>query len=106
MLAPKLFNLYYDLAIHMALGDHQLEEKGVKEACPHNANLVGNRRILQPEILVIDQYGDDMALLADYWSDLTTTLDTFYTSWKKLGLTISHKKTNSLAVLPPESPDV
>ena len=107
VLAPTLFNLYFDVAICMASDEHQLEEKGVKEACPHNASLVGNRGILKPEILVIYvEYADDMALLADNWSYLTTTLDTLFTSQKKLGLTISCKKTNSLAVLLPESPDV
>ena len=49
---------------------------------------------------------DDMVLLADNWSDLTTMLDTLSTSCKKLSLAISCKKTKSLAVLPPGSPNV
>ena len=47
-----------------------------------------------------------MTLLADNWSDLTTMLDALSTSCKKLGLAISCKKTKSIAVLPPESPNV
>ena len=40
-----------------------------------------------------------MALLADNWADLTTMLDSLATTCKKLGLTISCKKTKTLAVL-------
>ena len=73
----------------------------------HNADLVGNRRILKLETLVTDlEYANDMAFLADNWSDLTTMLDSLSTSCRKLGLTISCKKTKSHDVLPPESPDV
>ena len=45
------------------------------------------------------EYADDMALLADNWADLTTMLDSLATTCKKLGLTISCKKTKTLAVL-------
>ena len=51
------------------------------------------------------EYADDMVLLADDWSDLTTMLDSLSTCCKKLGLTISCKKTKTLAFLPPNSPD-
>ena len=107
VLAPTLFNLYFDVAIRLALDEHRMEEKGVKVAYLHNADLVGNRRILRLETLVTDlEYADDMALLADNLSDLTTMLDALSTSCKKLNLTISCGKTKSLAVLPPESSDV
>ena len=46
------------------------------------------------------EYAEDMALLADNWADLTTMLDSLATTCKKLGLTISCKKTKTLAVLP------
>ena len=42
------------------------------------------------------EYADDMVLLADDWSDLTTMLDSLSTCCKK---------TKTLAVLPPNSPD-
>ena len=70
----------------------------------HNANLVGNRKTLQLETLVTNlEYADDMALLADSWSDLTSMLDTVDTCCRQLGRC---KKIKSLAVLPPEGPDV
>ena len=52
------------------------------------------------------EYADDMALLADNWSDLTAMLDSLSTCCKMLGLTISCKKTKSLAVLPSEGPQI
>ena len=67
---------------------------------------MGNRKILKLEILVTDlEYADEMALLADNLPDLTSRLETLSTCFKKLGLSISCKKTKSLAVLPSESPD-
>ena len=84
-----------------------MEGKGVEVAYLHNADLVGNRKTLQLETLVTDlEYADDMALLADNWSDLTSMLDTLNTCCTQLGLAINCKKTKSLAVLPPEGPDV
>ena len=57
------------------------------------------------ETLVTDlEYADDMSLLANNWCDLTAMLDSLSTCCKKLGLTISCKKTKSLAVLPPNDP--
>jgi hypothetical protein len=32
VLAPTSFNLYFDVAIHMALDEHQLQGKGIKVA--------------------------------------------------------------------------
>ena len=106
VLAPTLFNLYFDVAIHMALDEHRQEVKGIKLAYLHDAELVGNRKILKLESLVTDlEYADYVVLLADNWSDLTTMLDSLSTCCKKLGLTIRCKKTKILAVLPPNSPD-
>ena len=76
MLAPTLFNLYFDMAIYMALDEHRQEEKGIKFAYLHDAELEGNRKILKLKSLVTDlEYADDMVLLADDWSDLNITLD-------------------------------
>ena len=78
-----MFNLYFDVAMYLVLDEHQPAEKGVKVAYLHNADLVGNRKILRLETLVTDlEYADDMALLADNWSDLTTMLDSLFTSCK------------------------
>ena len=61
--SPDIVNLYFNVAIWMALDEHLLEEKGVKVAYLH---LVGTRGILKLETLVTDlEYADDMALLTD-----------------------------------------
>ena len=100
VLAPTLFNFYFNTAIHMALDVHRQEERGIKVAYLLDADLVGNRWSLKLEILVTDlEYADNMALLADNWADLTTMLDSLATTCKKLGLTISCKKIKTLAVL-------
>ena len=71
VLAPTLFNLYFDVAIHMALDKHRMEGKGIQVAYLHNVDLLGNWKTLKLETLVTDlKYADDMALLADNWSDL------------------------------------
>ena len=91
----------------MALDMHRSQGRGIKVAYLHDADLVRNRRILRFESLVTDlEYADDMALLADNWSDLTAMLDSLSTCCKKLGLTISCKKAKSLAVLPSEGPQI
>ena len=64
--AGHSFNLYFDVAIHMVLHKHRMEGKGIKVACLHNADLVGDQKTLKLKTLVTDlEYGDDMALLAD-----------------------------------------
>ena len=105
VLAPTLFNFYFDVAIRMALEEHRQQGSGIRVAYLLDADLVGNRRIPKLETLVTDlEYADDMALLANNWSDLTAMLDSLTTCCKKLGLTISCMKTKSLAVLPPDDP--
>ena len=91
----------------MALDELRSQGKGIKVAYLHDADLVGNRKMLKFESLVSDlEYADDMALLADSWSDLTIMLESLSNCCQKLGLTISCKKTKSLAVLPPEQPQI
>ena len=105
VLAPTLFNFYFDVAIRMPLEEHRQQGRGIRVAYLHDADLVGNRRIPKLETLVTDlKYADDMALLANNRSDLTAMLDSLSTCCKKLGLTISCMKTKSLAVLPPDDP--
>ena len=99
VLAPTLFNFYFNTAIHIAMDVHRQEERGIKVAYLLDADLVGNRQSLKLETLVTDlEYADDMALLADNWVDLTTMLDSLATTCKKLSLTISCKKIKTLAV--------
>ena len=51
------------------------------------------------------EYADGMALLLDNWFDLVSMWESLSLCCGKLGLTISCKKTKSLAVLPPDRPD-
>ena len=105
VLAPTLFYFYFDVAIRMALGEHCQQGSGIRVVYLLDADLVGNRKILKLETLVTDlEYADNMALLANNWSDLTAMLDSLSICCKKLGLTISCIKTKSLAVLPPDDP--
>ena len=104
VLAPTLFNFYFDAAICMALEEHRQQGRGIRVAYLLDA---GNRRVLSLVTLVTDlEFADDMALLANNWFDFTAMLDSLSTCCNKLklGLTISCKKTKSLAVLPPEDP--
>ena len=101
VLAPTLFNLYFDAVVHMSLDSHQVQNKCVGVAYLHNAKLVGNRRKLQLETLVTDlEYADDMALLADSWNDLEAMLTTLSIHCSAFGLSISCSKTKTMAVLP------
>ena len=101
VLAHSLFTFYFNVAIPMALEKHCQQGSGVRVAYLLDADLVVNRRIPKLETFVTDlEYTDDMALLANKWSDLTAMLDSLSTCCKKLDLTISCKKTKSLAVLP------
>ena len=78
----------------------QTRGKRHQGSLPTYVDLVGNRQNLKFEILVTDlEYADNMTLLADNWVDLTTMLDSLATTCKKLGLTISCKKTKTLVVL-------
>ena len=43
VLAPTLFNFYFDTAIHMALNVHRQEERGIKVAYLLDADLMGKR---------------------------------------------------------------
>ena len=75
VLAPALFNLYFDVTIHMALDEHRSQGMGIKVAYHHDADLVGNRKISGFESLVTDlEYIDDMALLSDVTSPQCWTL--------------------------------
>lgn len=60
-----------------ALSEH--EDKGVKFAYLHYAQLMGNHKILREESLVSDlEYADDMSLFANTWDDLPVMLEPLF----------------------------
>ena len=64
VLAPTLFNFYFDTTIHMALDVHRQEERGIKVAYLLDADLMGNRRSLKLETLVTDPWNMLMTWLS------------------------------------------
>ena len=111
MLAPALFNLYFDVAIRMAIDKHCQEGRGVHIVYHLDANLVGNRkrmtmycmetwRKMTMETLVTDlEYANDMALVSSSWSDLEAMIRSLNYQCTAMGLVLSSKKTKTLAVL-------
>ena len=68
VLAPTLFNLFFDAVIQMAIDDHPEEERGVRIVFRPDAKLIGDRRKMTLETLVSDlEYADDVALLSSSW---------------------------------------
>ena len=101
VLAPTPFNLYFDVAIRMALENGQPKGRGVRVAYLHGAKLVDNHRKLQHEAIIFNlEYADNMALEAESWDDLKSMLDDVSTRCRDIGLTISCRNTKTLAVLP------
>ena len=73
VLATTLFS---NESIHLAFDHHRQASRGIQEAYLLDGELVGNRRALILETLIADlEYADDMALIADTWSDITSMLD-------------------------------
>ena len=104
VLAPALFNLYFDVVIRSAIEEHHQEGRGVHLVYHPEGRLVGERRKMTAQTLVTDlEYADDMALVASSWSDLETMLVSLNTQCTAMGLSISQKKTKTLAVLPSPS---
>ena len=104
VLAPTLFNFYFDVAICMALEEHCQQGSVIRVAYLLDADLVRNRRIPKLKTLVPDL---EYTTTWPFWP--TTGLTslpcwTLSTCCKKLGLTISCTKTKSFAVLPPDDP--
>ena len=101
VLAPTLFNLFFDIVIRKALDIHQQEGRGIRMLYLLDGNLVGNRRKMTMETLVTDlEYADDMALLCNSWDDMTVMLRGLEGCFRDVGLTISCSKTKIMAVLP------
>ena len=100
VLAPTLFNFFFDTVIRLAMGDHH-PGAGLSLSYLLDANLVGNRKNLTSEISVSDlEYADDTALISDSYDGLTTLLESLDFKCHHMGLTINCKKTKVLAVLP------
>ena len=100
VLAPTLFNLYFDTVIRLAITNHT-PAAGLCLSYLLDADLVENRRKLSSEVTVADlEYADDMALISDSYEDLTTFIESLDSVCHHVGLTINCKKTKLLAVLP------
>ena len=54
VLAPTLFNLFFDAVIHMAIDSHLEEGRGVRIVLNPDAKLVGDWRKMTLETLVTD----------------------------------------------------
>ena len=104
VLAPALFNLYFDIVICLSIDRCYEEGKGVHIVYHPDAKLVGDRRKKTMETLVTDlEYADDMALVSSSWSDLEVMIVSLNRQCTDMGLTIGCKKTKTLAVLPSPS---
>ena len=98
MLAPTLFNLFFDAVIRLAITDNYSE---VCLSYLLDADLVGNRKKLTLYVSVSDlEYADDMALISDSFGVLTTLLASLDSTCRIMGLSINYKKTKLLSVLP------
>ena len=97
VLAPTLFNLFFDAVIWLAITDNH---SGVCLSYLLGADLVGNRKKLTSEVSVSDlEYADDMALISDSFDTLTTLLESLDSTCRLMGLSINYKKTKFLSVL-------
>jgi len=97
VLAPTLFNLFFDAMIWLAIADNH---SGVRLSYLLDADLVGNRKKLTSDVSVSDlEYADDMALISDSFDVLTTLLESLDSTCCLMGLSINYKKTTLLSVL-------
>ncbi len=98
VLAPTLFNLFFDVMIWLTITDNH---PGVRMSYLLDADLVGNRKKLTSNVSVSDlEYADDMALISDSFDVLTTLLEFLDSTCRLMGLSINYKKTKLLSVLP------
>ena len=92
MLAPTLFNLFFDAVIRLAINDHH-PGTGLSQYHFLNADQVGNWMKLTIEVSVSDlEYADYMALISDSCDGLTTLLESLDSKYHYMGLTIICKK--------------
>ena len=99
LLAPTLFNLFFDAVISKALAQHP--GCGLKVLYHQKADLVGNRRNLSRELPLQDlEYADNMALVSDSMDLLKVLMQAMEISCSEMGLTISSRKTQVLTIRP------
>ena len=87
VLAPTLFNLYFNAAIQMALDEQRMAEKGIKVANLHNAFLVRNRKILKLATPVINL--EYTKLYIDSLLTTTRTVNNWHFLWHPLKIPIN-----------------
>ena len=97
VLAPTLFNLFFDAVTCMFLQKHP--GHGLTVLYHPEAELVGNRKQMNCQILIPDlEYADDMCLISDSMDELEEMLRDLDKSCNEMGLTISTRKSKIMAV--------
>ena len=103
VLAPILFNLFFNAIISMALARHP--GYGVKVLYSQEAELVGSRKKMSSELSLQHlEYADDMALISDSMDLLEELMQAMEVSCSEMGLTISSTKSKILALRPTDRP--
>ena len=99
MLAPTLFNLFFDAVVSMALERHP--ENGLTIFFNTNAELVGNRKQMRKQFLIPDlEYVDDMCLLSNSMDELEEMLLDLDQSCNQMGLSPSVPERLKFLALP------
>ena len=99
VLAPTLFNLFFDSVICMALRKHPAN--GLTVLFNPAADLVGCRKLMHHRTQIPDlDYADDMCLVSNSMDKLEEMSMDMDESCSEMGLTISARKTKIMAVLP------
>ena len=105
VLAPTLFNLFFDTVIFMALERHL--GYGVKVLYNQETQLAGSQKKMSSELILQDlEYADDMALISDSMDLLEELMQAMEVSCSEMGLTITLTKFKILAVRPADRPAV
>ena len=103
VLAPVLFNLFFDTVIAVAQLAHP--SSGVRMLFNLDGPLVGGRKKMRREVIIRDlEYADDMALVSNSMDTLEEILRTLDASCLGMGLTISSERPRSwLCALPAQA---
>ena len=102
VLAPTLFNLFFDSVIAATLSQHP--HSGVRMLYNLGDELVGSRKKMRGSIfLQVLEYADDMALVSDSMDALEEVLRSLSAVCSGVGLSICSKKTKILMIHPSTS---
>ena len=102
VLAPTLFNLFFDSVIAATLSQHP--HSGVRMLYNLGDELVESRKKMRGSIFLQDlEYADDMALVSDSMGALEEVLRSLSAVCSGVGLSISSKKTKILMIHPSTS---